>query len=97
MGLIVNRIQRLDEITQSFQRTTFHMVERFRNQVSVLSSRLESASPENIMGRGYAYVSSPLTGENIKSYSQVAVGDKVDVRLHKGGFAAGVTKVKGEN
>lgn len=97
MGIVVNRIQRLDEITQTFQRTGFHMIERFKNQLSVLTSRLESASPENVMSRGYAYVSSPLTGANIKSYSQVAVGDKVDVRLHKGGFAAGVTKVRGEN
>lgn len=97
MEIVTTRIQRVDELTQSFQRTAFHMIERFKSPLSVLASRLESASPENIMSRGYAYVSSPVTGENIKSYTEVAVGDKVDVRLHKGGFSAGVTKVRGEN
>jgi exodeoxyribonuclease VII large subunit len=96
MEIVATRTQRLDELTQSFHKTASYMIERFKNPFSVLTSRLESASPENIMNRGYAYVSSPLTGVNIKSYTEVAVGDEVDIRLYKGGFTAGVKKIRGD-
>lgn len=97
MEIVATRTQRLDELNQSFHKTASYMIERFKNPLSVFASRLESASPKNIMNRGYAYVSSPLTGVNIKSYSEVAVGDEVDVRLYKGGFTAGVKKTRGDN
>ena len=97
MEIITTRTQRLDELTQSFHKTASYMIEKFKSRLSVLTSRLESASPVNIMNRGYAYVSSPVTGVNIKSYVEVAIGDEVDVRLYKGGFTAGVTKIRGDN
>ena len=97
MEIITTRTQRLDELTQSFHKTASYMIEKFKSRLSVLTSRLESASPVNIMNRGYAYVSSPVTGVNIKSYVEVAIGDEVDARLYKGGFTAGVTKIRGDN
>ncbi|MCP4581738.1 MAG: exodeoxyribonuclease VII large subunit [candidate division Zixibacteria bacterium] len=96
MEIINFRMQRLDELRQSFKKTALHMVERFGNQISMSTARLEAASPTNIMGRGYAFVSSPESKEAIKSFTQIAVGDIVDVKLYKGGFKAGVTNVRGE-
>jgi len=96
MEIINFRMQRLDELKQSFQKTTFHMVERFGSKLTMINARLESSSPRNIMGRGYAFISSPLTKKAIKSFTQVAVNDIVDIELFKGGFQAGVTKIRGE-
>ncbi len=97
MEIINFRIQRLDELNQSFRKTTVHMLERFGSRLSMIKTRLESASPKLIMNRGYAFVSSLATKETIKSFAQVSPGDIVDVRLYSGGFQAGVTKVRGEN
>jgi exodeoxyribonuclease VII large subunit len=95
---IVNfRLQRLDEIGLSFQKSTRHMIERFKNKLGMVRTKLESASPNSIMERGYAYVVTPATNETIKSFTQVAVGDIVDVKLFKGGFKAGVTNIRGES
>ena len=95
---IINfRMQRLDELDQSFGKTSFHMIERFKNQHSVITTKLTAASPKAIMQRGYAYVTSPPSDKPIKAFTQVAVGDIVDIKLFKGGFKAGVTNVRGES
>jgi exodeoxyribonuclease VII large subunit len=97
MEIINARAQRLDDVGQHFTRTAIHMIERFKNTLSVIGARLEAASPKGIMRRGYAFVSSPKTGEIINSYTQTAVGDDIDIRLYKGGLSARVAKVRGEN
>lgn len=95
---IINfRMQRLDELNQSFQKTSLHMIERFKNQLAVITTKLTAVSPKAIMQRGYAYVSSPPLTAPIKTFTQVAVGDIVDVKLFKGGFKAGVTNIRGES
>jgi len=96
MEIINFRMQRLDELKQSFQKTVSHMIERFDGQLSMINARLKASSPRKIMDRGYAFVSSPLTKKAIKSFTQVAVNDIVDIELSKGGFQAGVTKIRGE-
>ena len=96
MEIINFRMQRLDELRQNFQKTAFHMIERFNGQLSMTNARLEASSPRKIMGRGFAFVSSPSTKKTIKSFTQVAVNDIVDIELFKGGFQAGVTKIRGE-
>jgi len=96
MEIINFRMQRLDELDLSFKKTAMHMAERFNNKLDIIKARLEAASPQKIMERGFAYVVSPDTKQPIKSFTQVAVGDLVDVRLFKGGFKAGVTNVRGE-
>ena len=96
LEIITSRMQRLDDLQSSFGKTSGHMVERFANSLGVMNARLVSASPKTIMSRGYAYVTSPATGQPIKSFAQIAVGDDVDIRLHKGGATARVSKVRGE-
>lgn len=95
---IVNaRAQRLDDLNQHFNRSAAHLVDQFRNKLAVINTRLESASPRNIMNRGYAFISSAKTGEAIKAFTQIAVGDDIDVRLFKGSLSAKVARVRGEN
>lgn len=97
MEIVNFRLQRLDEISQGFKKSAYHMVERFENRLGLAGTRLKSASPRTIMERGYAYVFFPVTQEAIKSFTQVAVGDIVDVKLFRGGFKAGVTNIRGES
>ncbi|MCD6162407.1 MAG: exodeoxyribonuclease VII large subunit [candidate division Zixibacteria bacterium] len=97
MEIINSRTQHLDELDQSFQKTTVHMLERYSGNLAMLQAKLKSASPKEIMSRGFAYVSSPSTKKAIKSFTQVAVNDIVDIKLFKGELQAGVTKVRAEN
>jgi exodeoxyribonuclease VII large subunit len=95
---IINvRVQRLDDLNQHFRKSAAHMVDQFNNKLAVINTRLESASPKNIMNRGYAFISSAKTGEIVKAFTQVAVGDDIDVRLSKGSLSAKVARVRGEN
>lgn len=97
MAIVNTRLQRLDELDLSFKRTAVHMTERFQNRLKMVEAKLEAASPKNIMQRGYAYITQADTGATLKSFTEVAVGDIVDVRLFKGGFKAGVSSVRGES
>ncbi len=97
LEIINTRLQRLDELDLSFKRTSVYMTERFKNKLEMIKAKLQAASPKSIMNRGYAYVTQPVTGETIKSFTEVAVGDIVDVKLFKGGFKAGVRSVRGES
>jgi exodeoxyribonuclease VII large subunit len=97
LEIINSRLQRLDDLNQHFSRSAAHMVDQFNNKLAVINTRLESASPKNIMNRGYAFISSTKTGETVKSFTQIAVGDDIDVRLFKGSLSAKVSRVRGEN
>ena len=97
LEIVNKRMQRLDEFDMTFQRTSMYMVERFKNKLDMVKAKLEAASPTAIMQRGYAYVTSPAENKTIKTFTEVAVGDIVDVKLFKGGFKAGVTSVRGES
>lgn len=97
LEIINNRAQRLDDLYQHFNKSAVHAVDQYINRLAVINARLESASPKNIMNRGYAFVSSSKTGETIKAFTQVAVGDDIDVRLFKGSLSAKIARVRGEN
>jgi exodeoxyribonuclease VII large subunit len=97
LEIINTRMQRLDDFNRHFNRSAAHMVDHIKNNLAVINTRLESASPKNIMNRGYAFISSAKTGETIKLFTQTAVGDDIDIRLYKGSLSAKVARVRGEN
>lgn len=97
LEIVNSRLQRLDDLNLHFNLSAAHTVDQFKNKLAVISARLESASPKKIMNRGYAFISSAKTGETIKAFTQVAVGDDIDIRLFKGSLVAKVAKVRGEN
>jgi exodeoxyribonuclease VII large subunit len=88
LEIINSRLQRIDDLSQHFKQSAAHAVDQFKNRLAVVNARLGSASPKNIMSRGYAFVSSPHTGETIRSFTQTAVGDDIDIRLFKGSLSA---------
>ncbi len=97
MEIINARMQRLDELELNFKRSSIYMAERFKNTLDMVNAKLKAASPKAIMQRGYAYVTLADTGATVKSFTEVAVSDIVDVKLFKGGFKAGVSSVRGES
>nr|MBC7243899.1 exodeoxyribonuclease VII large subunit [Chloroflexota bacterium] len=82
--------QSLDEERQKMWRAQKHHLTLLRQQVTSLRLRLQALSPQSILDRGYAVVSRRDTGVVVKSTSQVASGDALDVRISDGHFTSTV-------
>ena len=85
--------RRLDELTGRLDRALARQVDRRRHRVVGVAGRLDSLSPLAVLGRGYSLTRTGA-GQIVRSASQVAVGDEVDVMLHEGRLAARVTDRK---
>lgn len=68
-------------------------VQRFR--VQQLATRLEAASPNTVLQRGYAIVTT--AGRPVTSKADVSVGDEINVRVQDGAFVARVAGKESEN
>ena len=64
---------------------------RKKQQFSTLAAALDAMSPLKVLGRGYAMAQS-VDGSILKSYRDVAAGDRVSVTLGEGGFTCTVEK-----
>ena len=64
-----------------------------RARFAEVVGRLESLSPLGVLARGYSVARLPA-GEVVRSASQVAVGDGLDILLHQGALGARVTEVR---
>ena len=67
------------------------LVARKRERFSALAASLDAMSPLKVLGRGYAMAQGPQNNI-LKSYRDVAAGDRVSVTLGEGGFTAVVDK-----
>ena len=70
-------------------------LDQARTRVEVLDGRLAALSPLAILDRGYAIVQTSA-GLAVRDAGEVAKGDLVGVRLHRGGLKARVEKVEPE-
>jgi exodeoxyribonuclease VII large subunit len=82
--------QLVDEFEGRLRRSFGHMTEITRAMLGALAGKLESLSPLAILGRGYSVVVRERDGAVVMAASQVAAGEMVRARLHRGGFTAEV-------
>jgi exodeoxyribonuclease VII large subunit len=68
------------------------MLERRRAALEHSAGRLRALSPRSTLERGYAIVR--VEDEIVRSSSQVAAGEKVDVELGTGSFGARVEETR---
>jgi exodeoxyribonuclease VII large subunit len=62
-----------------------------------LTSRMDAMSPRGVLGRGYALVVRPTTGDVISDAMDVRPGEDVAVHLHRGELACRVTGRRAES
>jgi exodeoxyribonuclease VII large subunit len=60
----------------------------FRRAIEVLQGTLAALDPTSVLTRGYAIATHRGTGRAVRSTSEVAPGDAVDVRVGDGAFGA---------
>ena len=75
----------LDHVQRRLGDLSGALVSRKRERFSALSAALDAMSPLKVLGRGYAMARSEA-GAVLKSYKDVAAGDRVSVTLGEGGF-----------
>ncbi len=97
LQIVDTRLQALDDLNDLFRKTSLHVFERFNNLLKVTNARLQAVSPVKIMERGFAFITLSRTGDVLKSFTQIAIGDKIDIRLARGGAAATINKIRGAN
>ena len=88
--------QRIDDLNQRMSAAQRSRLTLLRERLSARERALTAASPEAILGRGYAIVSSVASGERITSVrdDQAAAGSAVHIRLRDGALIAAITTRK---
>jgi exodeoxyribonuclease VII large subunit len=64
----------------------------FRNRLSECASSLDALSPLTVLGRGYA-IATRAGGRAVRSATEVALGERLEVRLARGSLSAEVTAI----
>jgi exodeoxyribonuclease VII large subunit len=71
-------------------------VERLRTNLGRRAAQLDALSPLGILARGYS-ITTNAEGRAVRSAEEVAVGDLVTVRVHRGSLVAEVKETLAED
>ncbi len=82
--------QRLDDARDDLGRGFREMVTARRHRLALASRELASSSPLAILARGYAVVTRELTGTTLLSSEHVRIGERLSIKLSRGGIRATV-------
>jgi exodeoxyribonuclease VII large subunit len=91
-GALDRERRRLDLTRDHLRRAPLLVLERRRAALEHAAGRLRALSPRATLERGYAIVRA--AGEIVRSSSQLATGNRVDVELGAGGFGAKVDETR---
>src|SRR3989339_2239 len=79
---VIQLKQEVDEFEAKLQKAIKHFLENRRNEIKIISGKIESLNPLNILERGYSVTTK--NGKIIKDSAELDIGDEIGVRLHKG-------------
>ena len=89
-ALFMSRFEQgFDLAFESFATAKDRMFENYTEKTETLRGRLKILSPRNTLARGYA-IAQKADGTVIKTSSDVAAGEKINVRLDRGSLGAEV-------
>ena len=89
--------QRLDELFQRLSTNYTHVLSTRRSDLSHLTGHLSALNPYAILNRGYSICYRHPEGDIVREGSSVSPGDKINVRLAKGGIVGTVDKSTNES
>ena len=88
--MLMAREEETDAARQRAFRAVTVSLERHRESVAHLRSRVRSLSPQKTLDRGYAVVQDASTGDVVREASALGSGSSIRVRVASGGFDATV-------
>lgn len=86
--------RRVDEIQVRAKRAIAQRLNQQRDQLGATTAQLESLSPLSVLSRGYTVTTKD--GQALQSTKDVAVGDTVTTRLHRGSVQSRIEKISEE-
>jgi exodeoxyribonuclease VII large subunit len=87
---------RVDGLQRRLHTTTRHQLQTLRARVETAGHALHTVSPLATLQRGYAIATDPRDGAILRDARQVAVGDRLELRLARGRVEAEVTATRDE-
>ncbi|SYZ73794.1 Exodeoxyribonuclease 7 large subunit [Candidatus Zixiibacteriota bacterium] len=90
-SVVRQREQYLDHLKKEFQTAGRIVLEKEKNALSFLLSRLESLSPLAVLNRGYAVLKNLASGKSVKSIKELKPDDRIEATL-KDGTAVAIIK-----
>ncbi len=93
-GFVLDREQYLDHLKKSFQTAGIILLEKQKNGLSFVLSRLEALSPLAVLSRGYAVLRSMTSRKTIKSVVDLHPDDLIEAVLNDGTASAVIREVK---
>ncbi|NMB23981.1 MAG: exodeoxyribonuclease VII large subunit [Firmicutes bacterium] len=94
VGVLRERQQRLDELSNRLVSAMDRQLTGARQDLAMIMQRLDGLSPLAVVGRGYGIVSHSETHQPIVSIEQVQLGEDVDVMLQDGTIVARIGATK---
>ncbi len=88
--------QRLDEARTELTAGVSRRLQGLRHRLELAAQAVAAASPDAILGRGYALVTDAASGRYVTSARQVRRAQEVRVRLHRSSFSATVNATSEE-
>ncbi len=83
-------------LVERLKRATSERLRVAGNALETMTSSLNAMSPRGVLGRGYALVVRPATGQVLSDAAHVGTGEEVAVHLHRGELACRVLGRKDE-
>ncbi|MGI6027281.1 MAG: exodeoxyribonuclease VII large subunit [Candidatus Scatomorpha sp.] len=95
-GFIDQRRLELDSIRLRLDAAATGRLNRERQEFARLAAKLDALSPLKVLGRGYS-IALDAEGRAVREAAQLKAGDKLDLRLSRGGAKCLVESVYGGN
>jgi len=92
--LLMERRQQIDELAGSLRQSLAAHLERLQSRFERAVERLTSLSPQAVLARGYSIMRLPPEGGVVRSFRQLAVGDRAEVVLSQGSAGVEVRELR---
>lgn len=86
--------QRLDELGVRSEKAVLRARESARRAVQEYASRLESLSPLGVLARGYSLTEHAITGQVVRTASDLTIGERITTRLRQGRIVSRVEEIE---
>ncbi|EKD46296.1 MAG: hypothetical protein ACD_68C00043G0001, partial [uncultured bacterium] len=87
---LADRKKEITQIATNLEKNTKQVLAKFSQNIGFFQTRLQNASPEATLKRGYSITRFSETGKVVKRTSELKKGAKVNTKLKKGEFSSQV-------
>ena len=92
VGKLAEVRMRLDDLVQRLEKRAAEKIILLRSELKGAAGKLDALSPLSVLARGYSIATLVPTGKIISDKDSTEIGDRISLRLEKGGLECRVEK-----